>query len=54
MVRAIVGTLLNVGTGKITISEFDEIINARDRKKAGISVPAHGLYLKHIKYDYIQ
>ncbi len=54
MVRAIVGTLINVGIGKITIAEFIEIINSCDRKKAGISVPAHGLYLINIKYDYLK
>ena len=54
MVRAIVGTLINVGTQKITIPEFVEIINSRDRKKAGISVPAHGLYLTNITYDYLK
>jgi tRNA pseudouridine38-40 synthase len=53
MVRAIVGTLVNVGLGKITIEEFNAIIESKDRGKAGISVPAHGLYLTEIKYDYI-
>ena len=53
MVRAIVGTLINVGLGKITISDFNAIIESKDRSKAGFSVPAHGLYLTKINYDYI-
>lgn len=54
MVRAIVGTLVNVGLGKLTINDFREIIESRDRNKAGFSVPAHGLYLTKVKYPYIQ
>ena len=50
MVRAIVGTLFEVGNGKITIADFIEIIEAKDRNKAGSSVPAHGLYLVDVKY----
>jgi tRNA pseudouridine38-40 synthase len=50
MVRAVVGTLLEVGTGKITISDYQEIIRSKDRKKAGANVPAHGLYLMGVKY----
>jgi tRNA pseudouridine38-40 synthase len=51
MVRAIVGTLLEVGTGKITIKEFLAILHAKDRKKAGMNVPAEGLYLIQVKYS---
>lgn len=54
MVRAIVGTLVYVGLGKISKSDFIAIIESKDRKKAGFSVPAHGLYLTQIKYDYIK
>ncbi len=54
MVRAIVGTLVNVGLGKISKADFTTIIESKDRRKAGFSVPAHGLYLTQIKYDYIQ
>lgn len=54
MVRAIVGTLVNVGLGKISQADFTTIIESKDRRKAGFSVPAHGLYLTQIKYDYIQ
>jgi tRNA pseudouridine38-40 synthase len=45
MVRAIVGTVVDVGRGKITLDEFRQIIEAKDRSEAGLSVPAHGLYL---------
>lgn len=50
MVRAIVGTLLDVGTGKITQKEFVSILQSRDRKKAGANVPAMGLYLQKVRY----
>jgi tRNA pseudouridine38-40 synthase len=53
MVRAIVGTMINIGLGKITLDDFEKIIESKDRGKAGFSVPAHGLYLTQIKYDYI-
>ena len=54
MVRAIVGTLVYVGLGKVTQEDFKNIIESKDRKKAGFSVPAHGLYLTEVKYDYIK
>jgi len=50
MVRAIVGTLLEVGRGKMTIDGFRKVIESENRCKAGTSVPAHGLYLVDIKY----
>ncbi len=50
MVRAIVGTLLEVGTGKISVSDFEQIILSKDRKKAGWSVPAEGLFLMEVNY----
>ena len=50
MVRAIVGTLLDVGVHKITIEELKNIIKSKERSKAGFSVPAHGLYLTDIQY----
>lgn len=53
MVRAIVGTMLNVGMGKISISDVHEIIKSKNRGKAGFSVPAHGLYLTQVVYPYI-
>lgn len=52
MVRAIVGTMVNVGLEKITLEEFQTIIESKDRNKAGFSVPAHGLYLTKIEYNY--
>jgi tRNA pseudouridine38-40 synthase len=50
MVRAIVGTLLDVGRGKITMDDFRNIIEAKDRCKAGTSAPAEGLALADITY----
>jgi tRNA pseudouridine38-40 synthase len=50
MVRAIVGTLIEVGTGKKTIEDFKQIIESKNRSKAGLSVPAKGLFLTEIKY----
>ncbi len=50
MVRAIVGTLLDVGTKKIAVDEINRIIESRDRGQAGFSVPACGLYLTEINY----
>jgi tRNA pseudouridine38-40 synthase len=53
MVRSIVGTLVNIGLNKITLDDFNSIIKSKNRDKAGFSVPAHGLYLTEIDYDYI-
>ena len=50
MVRAIVGTLVDVGKHKITLDEFREIVESKDRNQAGLSVPAHALFL--VKIDY--
>lgn len=50
MVRAVVGTLLDTGTGKISLKEFQDILKSKDRKKAGMNVPAEGLYLVKVKY----
>ncbi len=50
MVRAIVGTLLEVGTGKISFDDVKAIIESKDRTKAGPSVPAKGLYLMNVVY----
>lgn len=50
MVRAIVGTLLEVGLGKSTLENIEEIINSKDRSRAGVSVPAKGLYLTQVNY----
>lgn len=53
MVRAIVGTLVNIGLHKITLADLENIIASKNREKAGFSVPAHGLYLTKIYYDYL-
>ena len=50
MVRAIVGTLVDVGKHKISIDDFRNVILSRDRANAGLSVPAKGLYLTEITY----
>ncbi len=50
MVRAIVGTLLDVGAGKMSPDEINTIIASKNRGKAGVSVPAKGLYLTKIVY----
>lgn len=50
MVRAIVGTLLDVGFGKTSAEDFQAILNSKNRSKAGASAPAHGLYLTKVKY----
>lgn len=52
MVRAIVGTLVDVGRGKLTADDFRKIIEARDRCSAGTSMPGHALYLWDITYPY--
>ncbi len=50
MVRAIVGTMMEVGEKKIDLEAFRKIIETKDRSAAGKSVPAHGLFLTEIKY----
>lgn len=50
MVRTLTGTLLGVGRGKITIENFLAILESRDRKKAGMTVPAAGLILEEVIY----
>lgn len=50
MVRAVVGTLFDVGKGKMTKAQVEDIIAAKDRCKAGHSAPAEGLSLVEIKY----
>jgi tRNA pseudouridine38-40 synthase len=50
MVRAIVGTLLDVGMGKISSNDVKKIISQKDRSKAGTSVPAHALFLSKVEY----
>ena len=50
MVRAIVGTLLDVGRGVLTIQQFREIIEKKDRCSAGMSVPGNALFLADVTY----
>lgn len=50
MVRNIVGTLVDVGRGKLNPGDIPDIIASRDRKKAGVAAPACGLFLKEVKY----
>ena len=52
MVRAIVGTLLKAGLDKMNDKEFKDILESRSRSEAGVSVPAHGLYLTDITYPF--
>lgn len=51
MVRAIVGTLIEVGENKITLEEFEDIIKSQNRQQAGYSVPANGLFLDKVLYN---
>ena len=53
MVRAITGTLLWVGQGKIDLQGFQEILDSKNRSLAGPSVPAKGLYLTRVIYPYL-
>lgn len=53
MVRAIVGTLTEIGTGKKNLDDFKKIIESKDRNQAGASAPAHGLFLTKVAYPYI-
>jgi len=50
MVRAVVGTLLDVGTGKTSIAEFKKIVESKNRCNAGPSAPPQGLFLTEITY----
>ncbi|MGB1309114.1 MAG: tRNA pseudouridine(38-40) synthase TruA [Oceanihabitans sp.] len=50
MVRAIVGTLVNIGLGKLEVNAMHKIIESKNRSEAGYSVPAHALYLTKVEY----
>lgn len=54
MVRAVVGTLVDVGRGKLTLEDFRNIIERKDRCAAGQSMPGEALFLWDVKYDYIK
>ena len=50
MVRAVVGTLVEVGRGRLTIEEFQRVVEGKKRTEAGESMPAHALFLEDITY----
>jgi tRNA pseudouridine38-40 synthase len=50
MVRSIIGTLVEIGKGRMNGVEFRKIMDSKDRKKAGPTAPAQGLFLKEVKY----
>jgi tRNA pseudouridine38-40 synthase len=51
MVRNLVGTLVEVGKGKLAPGDFQGILAGRDRRQAGMTAPAHGLYLAFVRYE---
>lgn len=50
MVRNIIGILVDVGLGKCSREDITDILAAKDRKAAGVTAPAHGLFLKEVRY----
>ena len=50
MVRAIVGTMVQIGLGKLQVEDLHTIIKSKNRSEAGFSVPAHAFYLTKIEY----
>jgi len=50
MVRAVVGTLLEIGYGKLELADINRILESKDRSEAGSSAPARGLYLTKVTY----
>ncbi len=52
MVRAIAGTMIDLGQHKISLDDFREIIESKDRSEAGTSAPAKGLFLHKVSYPY--
>lgn len=53
MVRAIVGTMIKIGEGQLSLEEFQKVLDSRNRSEAGQSVPAKGLFLAKVDYPYI-
>jgi tRNA pseudouridine38-40 synthase len=51
MVRAIAGTLCDVGRRRLTVDDFRSIVESADRRRAGVTMPAYGLYLMHVSYS---
>lgn len=54
MVRAITGTLLDLGFERVTLADFQRILDSKNRSEAGTSVPAHGLYLTEVAYNFAE
>ncbi len=54
MVRALVGTMIDVASEKTTLNQFEEIILSKDRRNAGAAAPACGLYLTKVDYPYLK
>jgi len=52
MVRAIVGTMIEIGSGKLGVEDMKRVIEAKDRSGAGFSVPAEGLFLEKVVFDF--
>jgi len=50
MVRKIVGTLVDVGRGKLIAADLPELFALRDRSKSGATMPPHGLCLENVEY----
>jgi tRNA pseudouridine38-40 synthase len=50
MVRAIAGTLVDIGLGRWPPAEVGKILSSRDRRRAGRTAPPHGLFLRHVRY----
>jgi tRNA pseudouridine38-40 synthase len=50
MVRAIVGTMIEIGKGKLSLDDFRKVIESKNRSEAGFSVPGHALFLEKIEY----
>jgi len=51
MVRSIIGTLVEIGKGRMSAGDFRKILDSKDRKKAGPTAPARGLFLKEVRYQ---
>jgi tRNA pseudouridine38-40 synthase len=52
MVRSVVGTMIDLGRGKIDLKAFEAIVQSKDRSAAGTSVAAHGLFLTDVRYPF--
>ncbi|MHA4812107.1 tRNA pseudouridine(38-40) synthase TruA [Flavitalea flava] len=50
MVRGLVGTMLQVGRGKLTVEQFEEVLQSKDNRRADFSAPGHGLFLFRVNY----